>query len=121
MPLKLMLFFFLTTAWALADTQEKVLSGYDPRVDVISDEYEAGAFLIYDCEKGAWICVLEKYAQGCLKRREEQLMQKKNHLSCALIEELPTKKSCFQKQLFMLSQNMGTRFCLSERGKKEEL
>lgn len=121
MTVKLMLFFALLPALTWADSGEKVLNGYDPRVDIISEDYEAGPFLIYDCEKQAWICVLESYQKECLKKREQDIHLKKLDLRCAFISELPNKKSCFQKQLLMVSQNMGTRFCIHDHWKEKEV
>ena len=117
----LILFFTLGLSPVMADSGEKVLNGYDPKVDIISEDYEAGPFLIYDCEKRAWICVLEDYKKDCLLKREQDIHDKKLDLRCAFISELPNKKSCFQKQLFMVSQNSGTRFCIGDGWKQKEL
>jgi hypothetical protein len=118
---QLMLFFVFIPLMGLADSTEKVLNGYDAKVDIISEEYEAGPFLIYDCQKKAWICVLEPYQKDCLEKRAKDVHDKKLELSCAFISELPNKKSCFQKQLFMASQNMGTRFCIGDDWKQKEM
>lgn len=74
-----MLFLMLMTPLVHADNVEKVLNGYDPKVDIISDDFEAGP------------------------------------------EELPNKKSCFQRQFFTVSQNMGHRFCIGTQWKEKEM
>lgn len=118
---KLMLFFSLISPAVLADSGDKVLNGYDPKVDIISDEYEAGPFLIYDCEKQTFVCVLESYYKECLEKRTKAQHFKDLNVNCAGVEELKNKKSCFQRQLFMVSQNMGSRFCIGTEWKQKEI
>lgn len=96
-------------------------AGYDPRTDVISEKYEAGAYLMYDCEEKHWVCVLEQYYKQCEANRAEDNLQRKLEARCAPIGALPTKKSCFQRQLFMVGQNFGTRVCLTDSWKQKEL
>lgn len=121
MLLKLMLFYFLLMNMTLADSGEKVLNGYDPKVDIISEDYEAGPFLIYDCVQNHWTCVLESYYKECEKKRSEDLHFKKERMSCAPVGELPNKKSCFQRQLFLVSQNVGYRFCIGPVWQQKEI
>lgn len=121
MSLKLMLFCMLLSPVILADSGEKVLNGYDPRVDIIAENYEAGPYLIYDCEEGHWTCVLESYYKECEEKRAQAIHEKKLNLGCAPVASLPNKKSCFQKQLFMTSQNHGQRFCIGTDWKEKEM
>jgi hypothetical protein len=116
-----MLFYFLLVNTSLADSGEKVLNGYDPKVDIISEDYEAGPFLIYDCVQQHWTCVLESYYKDCEKKRVSDLHFKKEYLRCAPVAELPNKKSCFQKQLFLVSQNFGQRFCIGPAWQQKEI
>lgn len=44
MHFKLMVFLFILTPQLLADSGVKILNGYDPRVDIISENYDAGPF-----------------------------------------------------------------------------
>jgi hypothetical protein len=121
MSLKLMIFFLLMSLGFSAQAGEKVLAGYDAKVDVIAENYEAGAFLIYDCEEDHWVCVLGEYYKECQDKRDEDLASKKLGLRCAPITEFPTKKACFQKSLFMTSQNQGKRFCTGNDWKEKEI
>ena len=121
MPIKLMLFCMLISPTILADDGDKILNGYDPKVDIISEKYEAGQHLIYDCEAGHYVCVLESYYKECDEKRNKDLHDKKVNLSCASIATLPNKKSCFQKQLFMVSQNHGNKFCVHPDWKQKEI
>ncbi len=119
MRFKLMIFCMLLAPHLLADSGEKVLNGYDGKVDVISENYEAGPFLIYDCVEKHYVCVLEEYYKECGEKRAKDVHERKEMLSCAPISEHLNKKSCFQKQLFIVSQNHGTRFCVGEEWKQK--
>ena len=99
----------------------KMSAGYDPIQDNISVKYEAGQFLIYNCIDKHWVCVLETHFTDCEKERLEDIDNKVMDLRCAPIGAFPTKKSCFQQQLFMLSQNFSTRFCIHPAMKEKEL
>lgn len=121
MSFKLMLFCMMFTSVVLADSGEKILNDYDPRVDMIAENYEAGPYLIYDCVEKHWTCVLEPYYEECKEKRAQAMHEKKLNLGCAPIGILPNKKSCFQKQLLMVSQNHGHRFCLGNDWKQKEM
>ena len=121
MSFKLMLFCMLLSTLSLADSGDKVLNDYDPRVDIIAENYEAGPFLIYDCDEKHWTCVLEPYFKECQEKRNQAMHDKKINLGCAPVAQLPNKKSCFQKQLFMTSQNHGHRFCVGNEWKEKEM
>lgn len=113
------LFFFLMAPLLAQET--KALNGYDPRVDEISDNYEAGPYLIYDCQAGHWVCVLAPYYLSCQQQREKDLKSGSLSLSCAPMGEFLNKKSCFQQQLFLVGQAQGNRFCISDSWKQKEL
>lgn len=121
MQIKLMLFCMILAPYLLADSGEKVLNDYDPKVDIISDKYEAGPFLIYDCLDKHYVCVLESYFNDCAEAREKDIHNKELKMSCAPISKHLNKKSCFQKQLFMVSQNHGNRFCVGEDWKQRSI
>jgi hypothetical protein len=100
---------------------EKVLAGHDSKTDLIADNYEAGRFLMYDCLEGHWVCVGDPFYQNCLAKRTQELQEKKFKASCAPLGPFPTKKSCFQRQLFMTSNFHGTQFCTLKDGKEKEI
>lgn len=104
---------------ALSDDGPKSLAGFDPKTDLIAHNYEAGAYLIYDCQEKHWVCVLESYYLECQKQRQLDNMSKSDFHLCAPIEAFPTKKSCFQRQLFLTTQNHGTRFCIKDQWKSK--
>ncbi|MGE3610934.1 MAG: hypothetical protein AB7I27_15190 [Bacteriovoracaceae bacterium] len=119
MRINLTIFFLLMVLNTLA--AEKDIVGFNPRKDIISDKYDAGAYLIYDCEEKHWTCVLESHFNLCEEDRKEDLENKKKDLRCAPIGAFPNKRSCFQRQLYMVSNNFGDRFCLNDSWKEKEI
>lgn len=117
MSRKLMLFCLLFPIFCLAQPV-KELAGYDWRVDNIAEGIEAGAWLVYDCEKKHWACLLEEYYVACEEKRAEDILNRKKELRCAPIGSFATKKSCFQRQLYMVGQNWGARFCIPDSEKE---
>jgi hypothetical protein len=104
-----------------SQVREKFVEEYDAVNDKISEDYEAGAYLIYDCENKHYTCVLEEYFKSCESKVQEDLTTASLHHRCAPIGKLTTKKACFQKQLFMVSNNAATPFCTKDEWKKKEL
>lgn len=99
----------------------KLISVFDPRRDVISDDYEAGAFLIYNCEQQHWVCVLEEYYEKCQQMREQDARFKKEFARCAPVKEFDVKFSCFQEQLRLVSNVDSARLCVLENWKSKSL
>jgi hypothetical protein len=117
---KFMVFFLLLSLPLLAQ-ENKDPAGFDPVADNFSEKYEGGPFLIYDCVDKHWVCVLESYYMACEKQRREDIDNKKQLLSCAPLGTYLNKKSCYQRQLYMVGQNYETRFCLHPDMKQKEL
>lgn len=109
------------TALAKEDEGPAFPADYELKVDNISEKYVAGAFLIFDCEENHWVCVLKEYYDVCDEKRAKSKIGREKYLPCAPIGEFPTKKSCFQRQLYLTGQAHGSRFCLLDELKKEEL
>jgi hypothetical protein len=107
---------------AVADDQGKSLAGFDVKTDIIAHNYEAGPYLIYDCVEKHWTCVMKSYFTNCEEKRTQDLKNPEAvYYSCAPIAKLPTKKSCFQKQLFLTSHNHGERFCVKDAWKEKAI
>lgn len=88
---------------------------FNPRTDVIADNYEAGSYLIYDCFEKHWTCVQEPFYTECKEKRAGSILNTdEDLLSCAPIGKFPTKQSCYQRILFLTTHNHGNRFCLRE-------
>ncbi len=108
-----------TFSLQLSFAQERNPPVLDPQEDIISDDYEAGAFLIYNCEKKHWVCVLEDYYKDCQASRLSDEKKEGVYHSCAPIGEFPSKKSCFQRVLYLTSHNYGDRFCVKNEWKEK--
>jgi hypothetical protein len=93
----------------------------DPYADTISDNYEAGAYLIYDCEEGHWACVKQVFHDDCQGKQENESTTAGVRSRCAAFGEQASKKGCFQRQLYMVSQNWGTRACVKKAWKEKEI
>lgn len=121
--MKNLLFLTLIVAFsAVADESAKFISDFDVRTDIISDNYEAGQYLIYDCKEKHWTCVMETYFKECAEKREKDLLNiDEVYHSCAPIEKYPNKRSCFQRQLFLTSHNFGQRVCVKESWKEKNI
>ncbi|MFP5385656.1 MAG: hypothetical protein ACLGHN_06220 [Bacteriovoracia bacterium] len=90
--------------------------------DIISEEYEAGPFLIYDCKDKHWVCVQPSYYENCKTLRKNDLAQREGlYHTCAPVGKFPTKKSCFQRQLFLTTHNHGNRFCIKDKWKEKNV
>lgn len=94
---------------------------FKPQEDIISEKYEAGHFLIYNCEEKHWVCVRDEQKNEC----EDEILEAKQsnpvNLPCASFGKFPTKQSCFQRQLFLVSNNFGDRFCINDSWKEKEI
>lgn len=99
--------------------QESRAPMMDPQEDIISDEYEAGPFLIYNCEKNHWVCVAQPYYLECQNKRLADDKKHGVYHSCAPIGEFPSKRSCFQRVLYLTSHNYGDRFCVKNQWKEK--
>jgi hypothetical protein len=87
--------------------------------DMISENYQGGPYLIYDCVEGHWVCVSKSYFDDCEKKRKSELESDdfllSRSISCAPFELMPSKQACFQRQLFLTSHYFGTTFCQRDK------
>lgn len=113
------LFLLITQGWA--DSGPKELAGFDAAADVITEDTIAGSWLIYNCQERHWTCVIKEDFDECAEKRDRDKVKRKKRLRCAPLGEFPTKKSCFQRQLYMVGQNHGSRVCVNDRWKQREL
>lgn len=104
---------FAFGAWA--EPEEK----FDPQEDQISDKYEAGLHLIYDCKDGHWVCVRKEFYKECEESRAEGLAKKQVRFNCAPIGPMASKKACYQRVLYLTTHNHGHRFCINDEWKEK--
>lgn len=119
MKILFLILIYASVCWS--DDQPKSLAGFDPRTDLIADNYEAGPYLIYDCEEKHWVCVMEEFYKECEEKRKKDLTESGLYHSCAPVGTFPTKKSCFQRQLFLTTHNHGKRFCIRDEWKEKNI
>lgn len=120
--MKLFLLLVFVSFWGSAQEEgPKVPQDFSPKQDMIAENYWAGAWLMYDCQEGHWVCVLQEDYDVCVEKRAKAMTLKEKHLPCAPIGEFPTKRSCFQRELYLTGQAYGHRFCLLDQFKREEL
>lgn len=114
------IFLLLMFSMLALGQENKIVTGFDPSKDVLADDYEAGEFLIYDCEEKHWTCVLESYYQDCQAKRAKDLENPNSYdHTCVPVETFPNKRACFQRQLFLVTNNYSQRFCQKEEWKEK--
>lgn len=119
--MKILFIFLMYANLCWSDDQPKSIAGLDPGTDLIAHNYEAGPYLIYDCEEMHWVCVMEDFYKECEEKRKKDLIEIGPYHSCAPVGFFPTKKSCFQRQLFLTTHNHGKRFCIKDEWKVKTL
>lgn len=113
MKIFFMLFLLLSVkAHAQWQNSTKLVRGFDPRNDVISDDYIAGPFLIYNCKKGHWACVLEEYYTSCKEERAQDERENRTTSGCAPVAEFDVKFRCYQEQLRLVSNVDPAKLCV---------
>lgn len=104
---------FACSAWA--QTEEP----FNPMEDLLSDKYEAGLHLMYDCKDGHWVCVSKSFYKECEESRAQGLAKKDVRLNCAPIGAMASKKACYQRVLYLTTHNHGHRFCINDEWKEK--
>ncbi len=103
----------------MASEPAKLLNDFDPLTDVISEDLEAGPYLIYDCVENRWACVREVHFNECKEKRKIHTGDLDRRYRCSPIGSFSGKKSCFQRQAFLVSQAVGDRSCNRPRIEKQ--
>lgn len=118
-PLRVLVLLGLSVSTLAGDAPE-VPVDFNLGQDQISEKYFAGSWLIYDCEEKHWVCVLKEDFDLCESSREAAKKSFSKNLPCAPIGNFPTKRSCFQRELFLAGNAHGDRFCLLDEKKYED-
>ncbi len=87
----------------------------------ISEEYNSGAYLIYNCQNQLWVCVAEENYQECEAERIKDIAHARARSGCAPLKKFVTDKSCFERQLYLISQNYGNRICVLDEWRQKEI
>lgn len=119
---KVILILLLLSVETEAQERSVVPTNEGTQDDIISEKYDAGPYLIYDCEEHHWVCVQQSHFESCKEERKRDLAaSEKLFHSCSPIGKFPTKKSCFQRQLFLTTHNHGNRFCIKDEWKEKNV
>jgi len=85
----------------------------------MSDLYQKGAYLVYDCERLHWVCTGAEEFNQCAKRRKEAMILKDENLSCAYFAPYSSRSACHKKQIEMTNRGTYPRFCLHPEMRKD--
>jgi hypothetical protein len=84
----------------------------EKREDIrISPFYRRGRFLIYDCEKGHFACVIRENFDECKKRRKKAIIWGKVKLPCAPLKTFKVRKECEKIHYKKLYQKLPKKIC----------
>ncbi len=73
--------------------------------------YQAGAFLIYDCEGEYYACVDQDGSEKCRENRDASIKKKEKRYSCSPLKKFEDKKTCLQKNYEVIESLALKRFC----------
>lgn len=87
----------------------------------ISEAYNSGPYLIFNCQNQHWVCVTEDNFKECQSERIEDIALARARSSCAPVKRFVTERSCFERQLYLISQNYGDRICVLDEWRQKEI
>lgn len=79
----------------------------------LSERYQRGSYLVYDCASRHWVCTAKDEYQRCERERAEAKQNRQGNLVCGHFRKFDTIEQCQQKQRHMTDFNSSDRFCLS--------
>ncbi|MGZ3808359.1 MAG: hypothetical protein ACXVCE_09750 [Bacteriovorax sp.] len=74
-------------------------------------KYQAGNYLIYDCERGHYACVSKDGDENCREERNFAIEKKATSYPCAPLKKFADKKLCVQENYKVVDRNAIKRFC----------
>ncbi len=77
----------------------------------LSEKYNQGSFLIYDCKDSHWVCVVMEQFNDCKKQRDNEKENLLTEYSCAPLKEYSTKKDCFKAQKKLINSRDASLLC----------
>lgn len=114
--MRIFLAFYLLFSWSSLPAEEGVTGSVS-----ISEDYNSGSYLIYNCLDQYWVCVTEEEFNRCHKEREKEIVNSRPRSSCAPVKKFLTNRSCFERQLYLVSQNYGDRICVLDEWRLKEI
>ncbi len=111
---KILVFIFAISLsfWAYADSKYEL---HREGVEV-SENWKAGAFLIYDCTGGHFACVNKSSFTKCKEMRTETLSLENSHyLPCAPLKMFKGQEKCIDIIYDLITRPRKKSFCEKER------
>ena len=105
--------YFLISMNSFAETAAPADTFIQPRnFDYKIDwKYNAGEYLIYDCERRNYACVNMEGNANCIEERNFAIETKESSYPCAPLAKFSDKKSCVLKNYKIVDINALRRFC----------
>tara|TARA_Y100000768_G_scaffold382909_1_gene364092 strand:+ start:11861 stop:12307 length:447 start_codon:yes stop_codon:yes gene_type:complete len=91
-----------------SDKNEDILLS-DPYLSVL---YQRGAYLIYNCIDGHWVCSGKAEFNSCKETRNEAIKERKVKLPCAPVRTFVSEDDCVAHQASLVNAATENRFCL---------
>lgn len=80
----------------------------------ISERFQLGKFLVYDCINSNWICTRKEEYNRCKDERSDAFSNYKKNLVCAYFNEYKTTKDCQKVQQQMVDRGLVDKFCQND-------
>ena len=77
----------------------------------ISQLYQKGAVLLYDCRSSHWVCTGELEMNRCFREKRKAFLDKERVYPCAFIHKFKTEKECYAKQQVFVNRSIIHDFC----------
>lgn len=77
----------------------------------INGRYQAGEFLVYDCQGEYYACVDQDGSEKCREDRDVSIKRKEKRYPCAPLKKFENKKTCLQKNYEVIESLALKRFC----------
>jgi hypothetical protein len=116
MNTQLLILFTVLSLNLFAKSQEFVdIYSSDPQ---LSDRYDRGVHLIYDCKEKHWVCTTKALSQYCEKTRKRAIENYEYSLPCAPFKGFENEKDCNLKQLEFTHKGHIQSYCFHDKVKK---
>lgn len=77
----------------------------------ISDKFQLGRYLVYDCLESTWVCTRKAEFDRCIEHRRDAKLTFRKNLRCANFNKYETTKACQKVQQNMVNRGNANHFC----------
>lgn len=78
----------------------------------LSDLYQRGPFLVYDCVNKHWVCTASNEFKRCEGGRVKAIEDKKAKMPCVPVKDFKTEASCITQQKYVTNSGMSSVSCI---------